>query len=182
MDIAGFLERLESLNVATGIRDSFYLFPLIESFHVVGLATLFGMIAILDLRLLGLASVRRPVTRVMADTMNWAWMAFVLTATTGSLMFITNASGYYQNFFFRAKMVMLAVAGANVLVFELTSGRVLRRRDREAAVSRTGKTAAALSLVLWIAIICAGRWIGFTKSQSEPPADPGINFDDLFNP
>jgi hypothetical protein len=182
MNIEGILQRLESLTLATGIRDSLYLFPLLESFHVVGLATLFGMIAILDLRLLGFASARRPVARVLADTMRWAWMAFVLTAATGSLMFITNASGYYNNPFFRAKMVLLAVAGVNVVMFELITGRALRRRDKDAAAPQSGKAAAALSLVLWIAIICAGRWIGFTKTQPTKPAEPAINFDDLFSP
>jgi hypothetical protein len=182
MDIQGILERLESLSLATGIRDALYLFPLIESFHVVGLATLFGMIAILDLRLLGVASDRRPVARVLSDTLKWAWMALGLTAVTGTLMFITNASGYYINPFFRAKMILLVLAGINVTVFELTSGRALRRPEMEANVPGVAKAAAVFSLVLWIAIICAGRWIGFTKTQPEKPAGSEINFDDLFTP
>jgi hypothetical protein len=183
MDIASFLERLESSNLGTSIRDSLYLFPFIESLHVVGLAVVFGMIVILDLRLLGIASVNRPVIKVKADIMKWTWMAFVLTATTGVLMFITNASGYYGNFFFRTKMVLLGLAGANMLLFELTSGRVIHRWDQQAAASKGGKTAAILSLVLWITIIFMGRWIGFTISRTEAPAaGPEVNFDDLFTP
>jgi hypothetical protein len=182
MDIAAFLERLESSSLGTGIRDSLYLFPFIESLHVVGLATLFGMIAILDLRLLGLASARRPVPRVMADVMTWAWLAFMLTAATGALMFITNAGGYFENWYFRAKMLMLALAGINVLVFELTTGRALRRGDGDGGAFGAGRAAAVLSLVLWVSIIFAGRWIGFTTSKVDVPADPGINFDDLFAP
>jgi hypothetical protein len=182
MDITRFLEWLESTNLATGIRDSLYLFPLIESFHVVGLAVVFGMIVILDLRLLGLASVRRPVTQVMSDIMKWTWMAFTLTATTGILMFTTNASGYYHNFFFRTKILLLALAGVNMLIFELTSGRGLHRWNKDPAASRAGKTAAILSILLWITIIFMGRWIGFTISKSQVPLDPEINLDDLFTP
>jgi hypothetical protein len=182
MDIAGFLEWLQSSNVATGIRDSLYLFPLIESLHVLGLTLVFGLITILDLRLLGIASSRRPVTRVMSDIMKWTWMAFILTAATGALMFMTNASVYYHNFFFRTKIVLLAIAGANVLVFELTSRRQMHRWDKSLAASPAGKTTAFLSLLLWITIIFMGRWIGFTTSRAKVPSGPEINLDDLFTP
>jgi uncharacterized protein DUF6644 len=182
MDIAGLLASLESSGIATRIRDSLYLFPLIESFHVIGLTLVFGTILIVDLRLLGLASTRRPMTRVTSDIIKWTWAAFLLTATTGFLMFITNANVYYHNFFFRTKIVLLVVAGANMLVFELTSGRTLYRWDTEAGASFAGKAAAVLSLVLWITIIFMGRWIGFTTTQAKPTLDPGINLNDLFQP
>lgn len=182
MDIAGFLASLESSNLATGIRDSLYLFPLIESFHVVGLALVFGTITIVDLRLLGIASIRRPFRRIKSDIMKWTWAAFVVTATTGVLMFMTNANVYYHNFFFRTKIVLLALAGINMLIFELTTGRTVHRWDKDAAAPLAGKTAAVLSLLLFITIIFMGRWIGFTTSQLEVPIDPGINLDDLFPP
>jgi len=182
MDIAGFLASLKSSNLATRIRDSLYLFPLIESFHVVGLTLVFGTITIVDLRLLGMASIRRPFTRIMSDIMRWTWAAFVLTATTGMLMFTTNADVYYHNFFFRTKIVLLALAGINMLIFEFTTGRTVHRWDKDAAAPLAGKTAAALSLLLWISIIFMGRWIGFTTSQPEVPIDPEINLDDLFQP
>jgi hypothetical protein len=71
MDVAAFLETLESSGLAAWIRDSLYAFPLIESFHVIGLTMVFGTIAIVDLRLLGLASVRRPFTTVMREIVKW---------------------------------------------------------------------------------------------------------------
>src|SRR4029453_12873206 len=83
MDIATFLQNIESSAFASGIRDSLYAFPLIESCHVIGLALVFGTIAILDLRLLGLASVERPFSRVKDDIMKWTWVAFAATVTTG---------------------------------------------------------------------------------------------------
>src|SRR5256885_13636841 len=180
MDIAVFLASVESSNLATAIRDSLYLFPLIESFHVVGLTLVFGTIVIVDLRLLGLASIGRPFTRITSDILKWTWAAFVWTATTGMLMFITNANVYYHNSFFRTKMVLLALAGLNVAIFELTSGRTVHHWHKDAAAPRAGRAAAILSLVLWITIIFMGRWIGFTTSQSKAPLEPGINADDLF--
>ena len=162
MDIAKFLESLASSGLAARIRDSFYLFPMIESFHVIGLTLVFGATFIMDLRLMGLASTRRPFTKVASDVLKWTWAAFALTVTTGLLMFITNAPVYFHNLQFRCKMALLALAGINMLVFELTTGRSVRRWDNDKAAPRAGKIAGALSLLLWIGVICFGRWIGFT--------------------
>src|SRR5579884_3956666 len=106
----GVIAWLESSQVADGIRNSLYLFPLIESFHVFGLTLVFGTIAIIDLRLLGLTSPGRPFSRVASDVLKWTWAAFGLTVSTGLLMFSTNAGVYYHNSFFRAKMLLLALA------------------------------------------------------------------------
>src|SRR5438093_2323424 len=180
MDVAVFLASLEASSLATAILDSLYLFPIIESLHVLGLTLVFGTMVIIDLRLLGIASIRRPFTLMTSDILKWTWAAFVWTATTGMLMFITNANVYYHNFFFRTKMVLLALAGINVLIFELTSGRTVHRWHKDAVAPPAGRAAAVVSLVLWITIIFMGRWIGFTTSQSKEPLDPGINADDLF--
>ena len=85
-------------------------------------AVVFGTATIMDFRLLGIASRNRPFTVIKSDILKWVWGAFVLTAITGSLMFTTNASVYYDNFFFRTKVLLLALAGINMLVFELTTG------------------------------------------------------------
>src|SRR5262252_3741743 len=162
MGIPEFLTTLESSGLATKIRDSLYLFPLIESTHVLGLSMVFGTIAIIDLRLLGIASTRRPFSRIASDVLKWTWLAFALTVVTGLLMFITNAGVYYNNFFFRSKMAVLAVAGINMLMFELTAGRRLNQWDKNPAAPRSGKMVAVVSLVLWITVIFLGRWIGFT--------------------
>jgi len=181
MDISTFLSSLEASSLATRIRDGLYLFPLIESTHVVGLAMVFGTIAIVDLRMLGIASTRRSMKRMFSDLLKWTWAAFALTAATGLLMFITNAGVYYHNSFFRAKMLMLVLAGINMLAFELTAGRSMHQWDTASSAPRAGKAAAAVSLVLWISIIFVGRWIGFTTTRATPVSVPKeMNFDDLF--
>jgi hypothetical protein len=178
MDIAAFLKSIESTGFASWIRDSLYAFPLIESFHVVGLTLVFGTIAVLDLRLLGLASIHRPFTKV-AEVLKWTWAAFGLTVMTGALMFITNASVYFSNTSFRWKMVLLALSGLNMFVFERTAFRNVHRWDSDKAAPPSGKLAAAISLILWISVIFLGRWIGFTTTGKTTP-DTDINLDDLF--
>src|SRR6202045_4735961 len=182
MDIVAFLKSLEAPGLGTRIRDSLWLFPLIESTHVIGLALVFGTIAIIDLRLLGIASTQRSFQRMASDILKWTWAAFVLTALTGSLMFITNAPVYYHNFFFRAKMLLLALSGINMLVFELTAGRTIHGWDRAPSAPRAGKAVAALSLVMWISIIFMGRMIGFTTSRAAVVAPPPAagNFEDFL--
>jgi len=176
VDIASLLSWLEGTGLAARIRESRLLFPLLESVHVIGLALVFGTIAIVDLRLLGVASAQRSFRRMASDILRWTWAAFAVTVVTGSLMFMTNAAVYYGNAYFRAKMVLLVLAGVNVLVFELTAGRTVHRWDRApSAPPPVARTIAALSLAIWVGVIVTGRIIGFTTTRAaavEPlPAD-----------
>lgn len=176
------LSWLQETGLATGIRDSLLLFPLLESVHVIGLALVFGTIAVIDLRLLGMASTRRSFRRMSAEIMTWTWTAFAVTALTGALMFITNAVVYFNNVYFRAKIILLVLAAINVLVFELTAGRTMQQWDQAPAAPRIGKIVATMSLVIWVAVICTGRMIGFTATRASlaEPAPAHIDFEDLL--
>ena len=179
MGIDAILAAVEGSGLAEAIRNSLYLFPLIESGHVIGLALVFGTIAIVDLRLLGAASASRPFTRVASDTLKWTWWAFGLTVATGALMFITNASVYAANTYFRAKMLLLVLAGVNVVIFELTAARSVQRWDGQPAAPAAARAVAAVSLVLWISVIVAGRWIGFTTTRASF-GEPDIDIEQLM--
>jgi hypothetical protein len=177
-----FLASLEATGLATRIRESLFLFPLLESIHVIGLALVFGTILVIDLRLLGKASTERPFQRVAKDIFKWTWAAFALTAITGSLMFTTNAGVYYHNAYFRVKMLLLLLAGFNMLIFELTAGRSMKTWDQAPSAPPAGRRVAAASLALWVAIIVMGRLIGFTTSRAAVQPGPAeeIDFEDLL--
>jgi hypothetical protein len=182
VDIASMLDWLQRTSLAVQIRDSLFAFPLIESAHVIGLTLVFGTIAIIDLRLLGVASTERSFQRLASDTLKWTWAAFAVTALTGALMFMTNATVYFHNVYFRAKIVLLLLAAINVLVFEVTAGRTIQRWDQAPSAPPLGRAIATVSLVVWVAVIVAGRMIGFTTtraSQAEP-APVETNFEDLL--
>jgi hypothetical protein len=183
MDISIWLKSLEDTGFATGVRNSLYLFPLLESVHVMALSFVVGTITVVDLRLLGIASRQRPFERMSAELLGWTWGAFAASAVTGAMMFMTNARVYANDTPFRIKLVLLALAGLNMVAFHLTAGRTVRLWDRQPSAPPLGKIAAALSLALWIAIIFAGRVVGFTTTgaQAKEAPPPTANFDDFLN-
>lgn len=181
MDAA--LDWLQKTALAIHIRDSLLLFPLLESTHVIGLAIVVGTVAIIDLRLLGLATMHRAFSRLGADTLPWTLGGFAVAAVTGTLMFMTNATVYFHNTWFRAKVLMLVLAALNAIVFELTARRTVGDWDLKRATPPVARAVAAISLVIWVGVIVAGRMIGFTATrattnQSTPAEEP--NFEDLL--
>ncbi|MGH9687190.1 MAG: DUF6644 family protein [Candidatus Acidiferrales bacterium] len=183
MPIDAFLKSIEATSFATTIRDSIWMFPIIESIHVISFTIVVGTIAIIDLRLLGLASTGRSIRKMESEILKWTWAAFVVAVATGLTMFSTNARIYFHNPFFRAKMILLLLTGINVLVFELTAGRKRAQWDMAKSAPRVGKVVAVLSLTMWISIIFMGRIIGFTTHPGTvAPPTPGVNYDNFLGP
>jgi hypothetical protein len=184
MDISVWLKSLEDSGLAVSVRNSLYIFPFIESVHVMALGVVFGTILVVDLRVLGLASRQRPFTRMSAELLRITWGAFGVAALTGSLMFTTNARVYFHNTAFRVKMLLLILAALNMAIFHLTAGKKAAGWDTSASAPGIGKITAALSIALWVGIICSGRVIGFTTTgaQAKEAPPPVGNFDDFLNP
>lgn len=178
---------LEETGLAQYIREGLYPFPLIEVVHVIALALVFGTIFIVDLRILGVASVERAVRAVERDVLKWTWGGFVVAVVTGLLMFISNASNYVANLPFQIKMGLLLAAGLNLLIFELGARRKLDQWDLLPRAPQAARIAALLSIVIWTSVIFAGRWIGFTISQTANEAveaeapPPEMDFDDFLS-
>lgn len=153
---------LQNTSLAQAISQSAILFPLIESLHVLSITLMMGTIALVDLRLIGLINIKRPVSKVLRETLPLTVGAFVVSVITGVLMFITHAVQYMGNGPFVAKMVLMVVAGANILIFHGVIQRSLEQWDLGKPVN-SAVTAGCVSLILWIAILACGRWIGFTS-------------------
>jgi hypothetical protein len=162
MELDAVLRWLYATPIATTIRENESLFPWIESFHVLAITLVIGTIAIVDLRLLGLAwrdRAFRPLTR---DVLPCTWAAFALAAVTGGVLFASNAYNYAHNFFFQGKLLLLALAGLNMLLFQLLVSPGIERAETPSPMPAAAKIAGAVSLVLWVAVVGFGRWIGFT--------------------
>jgi hypothetical protein len=153
---------LENSGVADNIRENDLLFPVIESVHVLAICLVVGSILVVDLRLLGLASTGRPVSRITRAILPLTWCAFIVAVVSGGLMFISNASKYLSNGFFVAKMVLIGVAGLNMLVFHVVGARDLPKWENDRRLPLPARLAGGLSILLWVAVVACGRWIGFT--------------------
>jgi hypothetical protein len=114
----------------------------------------------MDLRLLGVGNKDRPASDVIASSLPWAWSAFAVAFTAGSLMFCSKATSYYVNIPFRIKLVCLALAAGNMLIFHLFTARDMPAWD-SGKPPLGARLAAAFSLTLWVIIVAAGRWVGF---------------------
>ena len=144
------------------VRENDLLFPFIESVHVLAVCLVVGSIAVVDLRLLGFASVDRPVGRLMRSILPITVGAFGLAVAAGSLLFISHASKYLENRFFIAKITLIALAGVNMAVFHLIGARNLDQWENDPLPPLFARVAGGLSLFLWVSVVACGRWIGFT--------------------
>lgn len=154
---------IEASSLGTTIASSLWMFPTIETLHVIAIVTVIGAILIMDLRLLGLTSRNRTVAAVEKDTVPLTWVAFALAVVTGVLLFVSKATTYMANPYFLWKMVLLALAGVNMLVFH----RIISKgRDTWGgpgmSTPAAAKLAGLLSLAFWTIIPFCGRVIGFT--------------------
>jgi len=163
MGIPEFCAWLENTSFATAIRQSTWLFPAIETLHVLAIVIVVGSVTMLDLRLLNIAWRDRSIREIHEDVLPWTWASFAVAAIAGALLFSSSATKYYHNIPFRMKMALLVVVAINAAIFEFgIYRRVADSREGE-RIPVAAKVAGAAGIVLWIAVVACGRWIGFTK-------------------
>lgn len=150
---------LEGTAVATAVREGLWLYPAVETVHILSVATLFGSILLLDARLLG-ASPRLPLDVLARHALRPVYFALPALVVTGALMFSADASALVGNAAFRAKMVLVPLALLNALALELGWLRLLRRQPAR-QIPAAAKVFAAASLALWIGVIICGRLIAY---------------------
>jgi hypothetical protein len=156
------MQMLYDSSIATAIRESATLFPWIESTHVLMIAIVVGTIAIVDLRLIGFSAHRRGARQLIIDMLPFTWVAFVLAIVTGVLLFLSNATGYYESMPFRFKLLAIVIAGINMGIFHLTAYRRIGDWDDRLPTPTMVKVAGITSLTLWLVIVFLGRWIGYS--------------------
>jgi len=156
-----FIEWLANTPWSIALHESLYLYPLIESTHVLTLTLFVGLAVMLDLRLLGLMMRQVPVSEVTARLLPWTKAGFVVMVITGALLFYAIPVRTYQSIFFRAKVAMLLLAGLNVWLFHSRVERRVADWDLAPIAPLPARVAAVVSLVLWAGIVVAGRMIAY---------------------
>ena len=151
-------EALEASAIGEAIRNSLWLFPVVEAFHLVGFAVIGGAILVVDFRLLGLGLRTQPVSKLARDVQPYVVGSLIVMILSGVPLFLSEAIKCYYSFAFWTKMTALVLA----VVFTFTVRRSVTQAP-EGRFSPTSLKAVALgSLALWSTVGWGGRWIGFS--------------------
>lgn len=160
MDIAEWLSALEHSPLAELMRHSLWTYPIVEVVHIVGFAILVGAVALFDLRLLGFSRTV-SIRALERHLLPWAWVAFLLIVPSGVAMLSAHATDFIANPAFRVKLVLIACAGVNALVFHGGVYRSVSSWDQHLPTPGAAKASAAFSLALWLGVITCGRLIAY---------------------
>jgi hypothetical protein len=144
--------------LGAGIRESRWLFPVIESLHLLGLAALGGMVLVVNLSLLGLGLGRPSSAQLWRDLRPWFLGSLAVMLATGLLLFSSEAVKLYYHGAFWVKMSALILS----LLFTATVQRSTALADPARISARRSRAVALISLLLWFLVGAGGRWIGFS--------------------
>ena len=153
------LEGVERLPLAVAMRESFWLYPTVESLHITGIAGLFGSVLLLDLRLLGMGR-EVPLLPLIRLAVPISCVSFFLVAITGSLMFLAHAREFVASplFVYKIGMIMLLLTNAAVLHLRATGYPDDSNANRNGGLARIQ---VALSILGWLGVIGMGRWLAY---------------------
>ena len=156
-----FLAWVDETSMAEAIRSSTWMFPTMEIIHVAAIAVVVGSIARLDLRLAGLVSRYRPISEISQEMLPWTWVSFVIATVFGVLLFAGQPLRYLEIAFFDVKMILILLAGLNMLAFQYLTYKSVGRWDHEPIPPTPVRIAGSLSLAFWVSVVLCGRLIGF---------------------
>jgi hypothetical protein len=154
------LGALEEGSIASAMRDSLWLYPLVETIHIIGFSILVGAVVMFDLRILGIS--KRISVRLLArHLLPWSVGALLLIVPTGTLMFASEATDLVSNRAFVVKMLLLMLAGTNAGAFHLGSFRDVELWDQNTPAPAGAKLHAIASMLIWAGVITCGRMIAY---------------------
>lgn len=157
-----FSQWLDQTSFGHVMRESLYLFPIVETLHVFGIVSLVSSAFLLDLRLFGVGPMRdEPVRKLARWVLPWVVAGFTVQVVTGALMFSAEATRSAVNSFFWYKMFLLLGVGINALVFHATVYREVESWNNAPVAPIGARIYGTFSIILWLGIITLGRWFSF---------------------
>lgn len=156
------LEWLRETTFSTDLRESIYMWAVVNGIHVLGLGMFMGMLLFWDLRLLNVGLRKVPVQETWDRLAPWIGLGFAIMVVSGVLLFVSDPVRFWGNIFFRMKLVALVLAGLNAAAFHFTVGKRVVDWDRTGELPGVAKFSGAASLVLWAFIIVSGRLIAYS--------------------
>ncbi len=176
MSFLPFCEWLASTQWSIALHESLYMYPLVETAHVLALLLFVGTVSFVDLRLLGWVFREVPVSEVTGRFLPWTVAGFVIAATTGALLFYAIPVRTYLSIFFRIKVIMLIVAGVNSALFQRYVNRGRVEWDHDPRPPLRARVAGAASLLSWATVIVMGRMIAYNWFDCDKPQSDFVNW------
>lgn len=161
MSIFEIAQIINDSQFGTSIRESVYVYPLLEALHLIGLAFSVGLILFVDLRLVGIFLRSVPVTEILRPLRPWLLTGFAVTISTGVLLFIADAAKVIHIWIFPFKLLFIFLAGINALWFERRWGHRTSEWEHKPIIPKQVRFAGWTSLMLWSAVVIAGRLIPY---------------------
>ena len=159
-DAPAWLLALQDSALGQAMRQSLLLYPVVEIVHLLSIATLVGSILALDLRLMG-ARRLLPASGMARHLLPMSIVGFCGAVLSGSMLFTTEAASLYFNPAFRLKLILIALAGLNAALFHLGPWRGVATWDTGVRPPPTARIGGAVSMGLWIGVLCCGRLIAY---------------------
>jgi hypothetical protein len=156
-----FCQWIETTSLSTAIREGALYYPVLGAFHLASIGWFGGMVLMGDLSVLGIGLPHATVAEVLSQFRRWKWVGFVVVVVSGGLLWWSEPVVCYRSVSFRIKLALLALACANALFLRKAIYRSLAAGDLAPVRSPGARVGACLSLLLWIAIVFAGRGTAF---------------------
>jgi hypothetical protein len=150
----------ELSGLGEAMRKSAWLYPIVEIVHILGFVILVGAAVMFDLRVLGFGR-GLAMTALARHLLPWSWAGLALALPAGAMMATAHATEFATNPAFLLKLGLLAAAAANVAFFHLGPYRSVAAWDAAGAAPAAARSAAALSIALWVGVIACGRLIAY---------------------
>jgi hypothetical protein len=174
MSLLPFCQWLAETPGSIALHESLFMYPLVESAHVLTLCLFLGMAIMFDLRLLGLTLTSVPITEFKKRLGPWMIAGFTLMVITGLLLFYAIPVRSYQSLWFRIKVIALILAGLNAFVFHSGIDRRVAEWDLSPNPPRAARRAGLTSLLLWAIIVVAGRMIAYNWFDCDKQPQPKV--------
>ncbi len=174
MSLLSLCEWLARSEWSVALHESLYVYPLVETTHVLSLLLFVGTVVFVDLRLLGWVLRDVPVSEVTARLLPFTVAGFAISVISGALLFYAIPVRTYQSLFFRIKVLMLLAAGVNALLFQRATRRGALAWDRDPTPPRRARVAGAVSLVAWATVIVMGRMIAYNWFDCDRQPQPAF--------
>jgi hypothetical protein len=158
MSLLAFFQWCYQTPVGETIRDSTWLFPVIEAIHLLGFTSTLSAVLLVELRLLGAGLSRQPVAQLAAGAQPWLLGGVTVMFASGIPLFMSESIKAYYSFAFWVKMTSLFL----VLLYTFTLRRRVTGTDLIIDRPLLTRSLAVMSLSLWFGVAWGGRWIGFS--------------------